>query len=70
MKTLEDTLPPHTFCRTHRSFIVNMSKVNILERGQIVFGDKHLPISDTYKKAVQDYLDKLTLQRGKSEFRI
>lgn len=58
MKTLEEKLPASKFQRLHRSYIVNMSKISLIERGQIVFGDKHLPVSETYKKVVQDYLDR------------
>ena len=33
-----------------------MSKVRVFERGQIVFDDKYLPISDSYRERVQQYL--------------
>lgn len=57
MRSLEQTLPASTFYRVHRSYIVNMSKVRVFERGQIVFGDKYLPISDSYRDKVQQYLN-------------
>lgn len=57
MRSLEQTLPPSTFYRVHRSYIVNMSKVRVFERGQIVFDDKYLPISDSYRERVQQYLN-------------
>ncbi len=62
MRSIEQALPAATFYRTHRSYIVNMSKVRVFERGQIVFGDKYLPISDSYKEKVQAYLNAHTLQ--------
>ena len=62
MRSIEQALPAATFYRTHRSYIVNMSKVRVFERGQIVFGDKYLPISDSYKERVQAYLNAHTLQ--------
>lgn len=62
MRTIEAALPADRFQRTHRSFIVNMEQVNTLERGQIVFGDKHIPVSDTYKDVVQQYFAARTLQ--------
>lgn len=58
MKTIEEKLPTQKFQRLHRSYIVNLSKITLIERGQIVFGDKHLPVSDTYKKEIQDYIDR------------
>lgn len=57
MRSLEQALPTQTFYRIHRSYIVNMSKVRVLERGQIVFGDKLLPISDSYRERVQNYFN-------------
>ena len=57
MRSLEQTLPPSTFYRVHRSYIVNMSKVRVFERGQVVFNDKYLPISDSYRDKVQQYLN-------------
>lgn len=62
MRTVENFLPASTFLRIHRSFIVNMSKVPMMERGQIVFGEKYLPISDSYKDKVQEYINKHLLQ--------
>jgi len=62
MRTVEHFLPADTFLRIHRSYIVNMAKVPVMERGQIVFGEKRLPISDSYKDAVQDYVNRHMLQ--------
>lgn len=55
MKTLEQALPT-TFLRVHRSFIVNTNRIKIIERNRIVFGNKYIPISDTYKQAFTDYI--------------
>ena len=55
MKTIEQRLPADKFIRVHRSFIVQMSKINVIERNRIVFGKKYIPISDTYKKAFSAY---------------
>lgn len=62
MRSVEAALPKDRFQRTHRSFIVNLTKVNVLERGQIAFGDKRIPVSDSYKEIVQNYFAALTLQ--------
>lgn len=58
MKKLEEYLPRPEFLRTHRSYIVHTSKVTVIDRGRIVFGDNYIPISDSYKDEVQRYLDK------------
>lgn len=57
MRSLEEKLPSHIFCRVHRSFIVNMERIEVVERGQIVFGQKHVPVSDSYHERFQHYLD-------------
>lgn len=62
MRTVENFLPSSTFQRIHRSFIVNMNKITVMERGQIVFGDKRIPISDSYKERIQDFINRHLLQ--------
>ena len=56
MKTIEQYLPSDKFIRVHRSFIVQMSKISVIERNRIVFGDVYIPIGDSYKQAFQDFL--------------
>lgn len=50
MKTVEDSLPHYQFMRVHRSFIVNMDKINMIDRGRIVIGDVFIPVSESYKE--------------------
>lgn len=56
IKSLEQTLPPSKFMRVHRSFIVNTSKISLIERNRIVFGKTYIPISDTYKQSFSAYI--------------
>lgn len=46
LKEIEDLLPADTFMRVHRSFIVNIPMVEIVERNRIVFGKTYVPISE------------------------
>lgn len=62
MRAVEAALPAAKFMRTHRSFIVNMSRVTAFERGHLLFDDKHIPVSDTYRDAVLEYINARTLQ--------
>lgn len=50
-------LPGH-FVRIHRSFIVNSDAVSFISSEYVEVGDKKLPVSRTYKKAVQQHLKK------------
>ena len=56
MKKLEEHLP-NNFLRIHRSYIVNMSKVQEVTKNRIVMdADTYLPIGDIYKDALTKYL--------------
>ena len=56
LKALEEQLPSNRFIRVHRSFIVQPSKIKIIERGRIVFGKEYIPVSDNYRQAFYDFL--------------
>jgi len=58
LKLLESKLPANKFMRIHRSFIVNLEKIDTIERSRIVFGKEYIPVSDQYKERFQEYLDK------------
>ncbi len=58
LKLLETKLPETKFMRIHRSFIVNLSKIETVERSRIVFGKTYIPVSDQYKDKFQEFLDK------------
>ncbi len=59
MKLLEEKLPPDSFMRVHRSFIVNLKHVTTIERSRIIFDkDVYIPVSDHYKEKFQEFLDK------------
>lgn len=57
LKLLESKLPDQTFMRIHRSFIVNLNCVSLVDRFRIVFGNEYLPVSDQYKEKFQKFLD-------------
>jgi len=58
LKLLESKLPENKFMRVHRSFIVNLEKIDTIERSRIVFGKEYIPVSDQYKEKFQEFLDK------------
>lgn len=60
MKAMEELLPASQFMRVHRSYIVQKDKIRVIDRGRIVFGKSYIPISDSYKQAFQEFLDKRT----------
>ncbi|MDE6023225.1 MAG: LytTR family DNA-binding domain-containing protein [Muribaculaceae bacterium] len=50
MKEIEEILPTDNFMRIHRSFIVNLSNIEIVERNRIVFGKTYIPIADSRRE--------------------
>jgi len=61
MKAMEEMLPDNLFMRVHRSFIVQKTKIKLVEHNRIIFGKTYIPVSDSYKIAFQEFLDKRTL---------
>ncbi len=61
MKKLDEYLPKPEFLRTHRSFIVHMTEVRLVDRFRIAFDEIFIPISENYKEDVQTYFDQHTL---------
>lgn len=58
MKSLEEMLPPTSFIRIHRSYIVNLNRVSVVERNRIVFGKTYLPVSDSYKEKFLEFINR------------
>ena len=49
MREIEEILPADRFMRVHRSFIVNLARIEVVERNRIVFGKTYIPVSE-YKR--------------------
>ena len=57
MKKMDERLPDN-FMRIHRSYIVNLSKIQEVNKNRIIIDDDtYLPIGDLYKDTFQAYLD-------------
>lgn len=67
LRTMELGLTSSRFMRVHRSFIVQTSKIKVIERNRIVFGKQYIPISDTYKSEFMDYVARNSLTNVKEE---
>ncbi len=61
IKRAEELLPKSEFLRVHRSFIVRKDKIKVIERSRILFGKDSIPIGDSYRGALNDYLKIRTL---------
>ena len=51
LRTLEQGLPSEKFMRVHRSYIVALNKIDIIEKSRIKIGQHTITISDMYRDA-------------------
>lgn len=61
IKTAEEKLPTDRFIRVHRSYIVQRSKIKVIEKSRIVFNKQYIPISESYKQEVLNYINEHSL---------
>ncbi|MEI6851759.1 MAG: LytTR family DNA-binding domain-containing protein [Bacteroidota bacterium] len=62
MKVIVEKLPEEAFMRVHRSFIVNLNKIQTVERSRIIFGETSIPVSDNYKEKFHEFISGRFLQ--------
>ena len=61
MKKIESRLPEN-FMRIHRSYIVNLHKIQEVNKNRIIMdAETYLPVGDMYKESFQQYLDTMFL---------
>jgi len=48
-KKIENILPTSQFIRIHKSYIINIDKINSIEKNQVTIQNKKIQISETYK---------------------
>ncbi|RPD50121.1 DNA-binding response regulator [Hymenobacter sediminis] len=58
MRAVEEKFPSTLFVRVHRSFIVNLKRVQSIEDNTVVINDKHIPIGQTYQREVFQRLNR------------
>lgn len=56
-KALEEKLPPADFIRVHKSFLVNVHKIDAVQKNRILIGNKEIPIGDVYNEAFYRFID-------------
>ncbi len=57
LSNISDKLPQNKFIRVHRSFIVNLDHVKVIERNSIVFGKQYIPINEQSKDIIMDFIN-------------
>lgn len=57
MKTIEGKLPKPRFLRIHRSYIVQMSKVQAFSKSSVTIQDTTLPMSEGYREEILSHIN-------------
>ncbi|NOR86308.1 MAG: response regulator [Bacteroidales bacterium] len=50
-KKLEEALPKTGFMRIHKSYLIQLDKIESIERNRVMITGERIPIGDSYKKA-------------------
>lgn len=61
LKLLEKELPEEDFMRVHRSFIVALKNIELIERSQIIINEERITVSEHYKPKFIAFLEKYSL---------
>ena len=56
LKELAGTLPQPPFLRVHKSFIVSLDKIRMVDGNTIYIQDKEIPVSDTYREQLYRFI--------------
>ena len=58
LKSLETQLPADKFLRVHHSYIIAIKAVDTIHKGEVQIGTHFIPISDSYKKAFKEFIER------------
>jgi DNA-binding LytR/AlgR family response regulator len=62
LKSLETQLPADKFLRIHHSYIIAIKAVDTIHKGEVQIGTHFIPISDSYKKAFKEFIERNQMQ--------
>jgi len=61
LKSLEEELPESQFMRVHRSFIVSLNNIDVIERSQIIINEQRITVSEQYKSKFLEFINNNSL---------
>lgn len=59
LKAIEEKLPPQSFMRVHKSFIVNLDKIESIRSQNIFIGEHHVPVSDAQLETLMQIINQM-----------
>lgn len=57
LKKLNEELPKENFMKVHRSFIVSLEKIEIVEKNQIIFGKQRITVAEPYREQFENFIN-------------
>lgn len=57
IKSMQGKLPTQEFMRVHRSYIINLSKIDSVDGNLVMINNQLIPVGDSYKKEFKMYLN-------------
>ncbi|MFT4092056.1 MAG: LytTR family DNA-binding domain-containing protein [Niabella sp.] len=58
LKALEERLPASKFMRVHRSYIVQLEKINAIGKTSLFISKKEIPVGEQYRETFKSIVDK------------
>jgi two-component system LytT family response regulator len=58
MKNIMDKLPADLFFRVHKSYIISLDKIDMIENSRIVIGNQRIPIGESYRPVFFELLNR------------
>jgi len=62
LKALETQLPADRFIRIHHSYIIALDAIDVVHKGEVQIGAALIPVSDSYRKAFREFIDRNQIQ--------
>ncbi|MBC3539728.1 LytR/AlgR family response regulator transcription factor [Rufibacter sediminis] len=59
MSAIDQKLPQDQFLRIHRSFIINLKRIELIEDDSVLMQDKYIPIGGSYQSKFYSRINKL-----------
>jgi len=51
-------LPPEMFCRIHKSYIISLKHIDVIEKHQVIIKNRSIPIGQTFRGDLSKIIDK------------
>jgi DNA-binding LytR/AlgR family response regulator len=58
MKNIIEKLPSDSFLRVHKSYIISLDKIDMIENSRIVIGNQRIPIGESYRSSFYEVINK------------